>query len=177
MHFGNCIHPCTITQNKTENISITPQVLSCPLRVNSLPPTLEQLFSDFYHHRLVFICTRISYKWNSGTMYAFVSGFLLNMFLEIHHIITCIGSLFFFIQKLVMNWVLNEGFDREKAISIIGKENALGQRLQTLCKWLVVHSGYSTKFMMGISGIWSWTVKMEADSGEYPPMWQTTENF
>ena len=62
-------------------------------------------------------------------MYAFVSGFLLNMFLEIHHIITCIGSLFFFIHKLVMNWVLNEGFDREMAISIIGKENGLGQRL------------------------------------------------
>lgn len=30
-----------------------------------------------------------------------------------------------------MNWVLNEGFDREKRISIVIKSNGLGQRFGT----------------------------------------------
>lgn len=55
-----------------------------------------------------------------------------NLFFEIHHITTRINSFFFFIPTLIMNWVLNKDFDREKEIGITGKGNSLGQRFETL---------------------------------------------
>lgn len=61
--------------------------------------------------------------------FSFVSSFLLNLpvFFEIHHIVH-ISVVYSFLYVLVINWVLNDDFNKEREI---GKGSGLGQRLVT----------------------------------------------